>query len=97
MKTRIIAIALTVIFVLACLVSCGANKATEEMAASESDGYYAGEKTSQSDSYSLLEKGSDITVPTGRKIIENVSMSVETIDFDALMEKVEKETAKLGG
>lgn len=53
--------------------------------------------TSTSAEADISDEGAQIEVSSGQKLIKTVNMSVETTEFDALMENLKTKTGELGG
>ncbi len=83
---------------LSCLVSCGADNEKAYNAKYElSDGDYLYNEKASEDSIVSTEASTSVEVAQNRKIIEKIRLSVETVEFDELMNKLETEVADLGG
>lgn len=79
-------------------VTYNSSESTEQSTAnSTTDTAIVEESKADSDSDSGENGESDIKVETNRKIIRNVSLGLETQDFDKVVDTIESEITSLGG
>jgi len=102
MKKKITKILLIALVVIIALSSCSAKNGIGRV---EMDGFegsadkeYVPETSNPSTSGSLVDKStSDAPATDGRKIIETISLSVQTKEFDRLLDSINAQISTLGG
>ncbi len=102
MKHRALRLISIMAVIVLILTSCGAKNNMGESIASRDEVYYE-EKSdsvscgSTSHSYTSTDGSVENAVNDGRKIIETIDLTVQTKEFDTLLDSIRKEITELGG
>lgn len=90
---RYLALIFAVLMISVSLTACGSSDATESMKATVNDS--VGADTEISDTVADSDGSTDVR--DDRKIIETIDLTVQTKEFDTLVEDINKKIADLGG
>ena len=104
---KITAVALLTAAILFTLFACGASKEAADVWSEESyedtgygykSDYSNNEADSESITYSANSKsGDNAKVESGRKLVRNAQLDVQTKEFDAFLDKLNAKISSLGG